>query len=600
MELSLDIAGLRAAYRDGRYTVTQVLDEVLRRIDSAPQLNVWITRLTREQVMDYVARLAGRRPGELPLYGIPFAIKDNIDLAGVPTTAACAEYAYTPAESAFVVQRLIDAGAIPVGKTNLDQFATGLNGTRSPYGVCANPFNPDYIAGGSSSGSAVSVAQQLVSFSLGTDTAGSGRVPAAYNNLIGLKPTRGLLSTRGVVPACRSLDCVSVFALNAQDAQSVFEVAAAYDREEPFARPAETPRLGSRGVPVQGFRFGVPRADQLEFFGDEAYARLFAQSVRQLEALGGVPVEIDFAPFLAAARLLYEGPWVSERYAAIEDFIGRHADALLPVTRAIIEGGARPGAVDAFKASYRLAELRRQSERVWEQVDVMLTPTAGTHYSVAQMLAEPIRCNSDLGYYTNFMNLLDLAAVAVPSGFTESSLPFGITLVAPAFTDGDLLRLAARLHAAAETGAGLARTAVPAPEPAAGVAGDEMAIAVCGAHMGGLPLNDELTGRGGRLLMRTRTAPCYRLYALPGGPPVRPGLVRVDEGGGAIELEVWSLPRWAVGGFMAGIPAPLAIGRVQLEDGSAVAGFVCEAYAAAAAEDVTALGGWRAYLGRAS
>lgn len=599
MELSLDIAGLRAAYREGRYTVTQVLDEVLRRIDAAPQLNVWITRLTREQVMGYVERLAGRRTGELPLYGVPFAIKDNIDLAGVPTTAACAEYAYTPAESAFVVQRLIDAGAIPVGKTNLDQFATGLNGTRSPYGVCANPFNPDYIAGGSSSGSAVSVAQQLVSFSLGTDTAGSGRVPAAYNNLVGLKPTRGLLSTCGVVPACRSLDCVSVFALNAQDAQSVFDVAAVYDRADPFARPAEAPRLGSRGVPVQGFRFGVPRADQLEFFGDATYARLFALAVRQLEALGGVPVEIDFAPFLAAARLLYEGPWVSERYAAIEDFIGRHADALLPVTRAIIEGGARPGAVDAFKAGYRLAELRRSSEGMWEQVDVLLTPTAGTHYSIAQMLAEPIKCNSDLGYYTNFMNLLDLAAVAVPSGFGENNLPFGITLVAPAFADRDLLHLAARLHAVAGTGAGQARSAVPSPAPVA-AAGDEFSIAVCGAHMSGLPLNGELTSRGGRLLMRGRTAPCYRLYALPGGPPVRPGLVRVDGDGAAIELEVWSLPRWAVGGFMAGIPAPLAIGRVQLEDGTAVAGFVCEAYAAAAAEDVTALGGWRAYLCRTS
>jgi len=595
MALSLDIGSLRAGYRSGRHTVQQVCDEVLRRIDDAHELNAWITRLTREQVMAYVERLAGYGPDELPLYGIPFAIKDNIDLAGVPTTAACAEYAYTPSESAFVVQRLIDAGAIPLGKTNLDQFATGLNGTRSPYGVCANPFNPDYIAGGSSSGSAVSVAQQLVSFALGTDTAGSGRVPAAYNNLVGLKPTRGLVSTRGVVPACRSLDCVSVFALTAQDAHSVFEVASAFDRDEPFARPHETSCLGSRGVPVEGLRFGVPRAGQLAFFGDSEYARLFSQSVQQLERLGGRRVEIDFAPFLDAARLLYEGPWVSERYVAIEAFLARHADALLPVTRTIIEGGAQPSAADAFNASYRLAALRRQSERVWDEVDVILTPTAGTHYSIAQMLEEPIKCNSDLGYYTNFMNLLDLAAVAVPSGFRSDGLPFGITLAAPAFTDHGLLALAGRLHAAADTGAGVTRMTVPPPPPLQAPA-DELTIAVCGAHMSGLPLNHELTGRGGRLLSRTTTSADYRLYVLPGGPPQRPGLVRVDDGGAAIELEVWALPAAQVGGFMAGIPAPLAIGRVQLDDGTWTSGFLCEGYAVAAARDVTALGGWRAFL----
>ncbi|HKK07030.1 MAG TPA: allophanate hydrolase [Gammaproteobacteria bacterium] len=600
MEISLNIASLHRGYREGRYTPAEVMDDVLARIDAAPDLKAWISRLPRAAVMEYVERLGAWGPVSLPLYGVPFVLKDNIDLAGVPTTAACPEFAYTPDRSAFVVQRLIDAGAVPLGKTNLDQFATGLNGTRSPYGVCANPFDPDYIAGGSSSGSAVCVALELASFALGTDTAGSGRVPAAFNNLVGLKPTRGLLSNRGVVPACRSLDCVSIFAQSSEDARAVLGVAAAFDPDEPFSRAAESPCLGARGVPGGGFRFAVPRADQLAFFGDDEYPWLFERAVGQLEALGGRAVTVDFEPFLETARLLYEGPWVTERYVAIEDFIVDHADALLPVTRSIIEAGARPSAADAFRASYRLAALRRASEAVWEEVDVLLTPTAGAHYTVAQMLAEPVRLNSELGYYTNFMNLLDLAAVAVPSGFRSDGLPFGVTLAAPAFTDLDLLQLAGRLHRAAGTGAGVAHADVgtdhAGTEVSSEAAEGELPMVVCGAHMSGLPLNHELTSRGGRLLTRTRTSRDYRFYLLPGGPPLRPGLVRVESGGGAIDVEVWALPASEVGGFIAGIPAPLGIGRVQLADGATAPGFVCEAYAAANGRDITDLGGWRALL----
>jgi allophanate hydrolase len=389
-----------------------------------------------------VQRLEGRDPASLPLYGIPFAIKDNIDLAGIPTTAACPDYAYTPQISATVVQQLIDAGAIPLGKTNLDQFATGLVGARSPYGACRNSIDPDYISGGSSAGSAVAVALGMASFSLGTDTAGSGRVPAAFNNLLGHKPSCGLLSTSGVVPACRTLDCVSIFALNAADAAAVLDVAQGYDAVDPYSRRAMPgkPVLGSK------FRFGVPHDGQLEFFGNPETPGLFGAAVERLRSLGGEAVSIDFSPFLETARLLYEGPWVAERYAAIREFIETRPDALFPVTRQIISGAGKFTAVDTYAALYRLKALQRRTETVWDDIDVLFTPTAGTIYRVSEVEAEPLRCNSNLGYYTNFMNLLDLSAVAVPAGFQTNRLPFGVTLAAPAFSDGMLLELADRMQ----------------------------------------------------------------------------------------------------------------------------------------------------------
>ncbi len=438
----LGIAALRAAYAQGSLTPLALVEQLDARIGAADPHRVWIQRLDLDALRRRAIALQNHDPASLPLYGIPFAIKDNIDLAGVPTTAACPDFAYVPARSATVVERLLAAGAIPLGKTNLDQFATGLVGTRSPYGAARNACNPDYIAGGSSSGSALAVALGFASFALGTDTAGSGRVPAAFNGLVGLKPTRGLLSTRGVVPACRSLDCVSIFALDAGDADTVFATAAAFDVEDPYSRAAEP---GPAPLAAR-FRFGVPQDTQLEFFGNRETPALYQAAIRRLEACGGTAVTVDFGPFLETARLLYEGPWVAERYAAIRSFIETRPEALLPVTRQIIAGATRYSAADAFEGLYRLEALRRRSRTTWDDIDVLLTPTAGTVYTLAEVEAEPLRRNADLGYYTNFMNLLDLAAVAVPAGMQQNRVPFGVTLAAPAFADARLLALAGRIQ----------------------------------------------------------------------------------------------------------------------------------------------------------
>ena len=596
MMRDMTIDGLLDDYRVGRRTVREVVAQAMAEIRREDPRKVWITVLDDAALQPYLARLEGLDPASLPLYGVPFALKDNIDLAGVPTTAGCPEYAYVPERSAFVVQRLIDAGAVPLGKTNLDQFATGLVGARSPYGACGNAFEPAYVAGGSSSGSAVAVALGQVSFSLGTDTAGSGRVPAGFNNLIGVKPTRGLLSTSGVVPACRTLDTVSIFALDAADASRVLEVLAAHDSEDPYARPDQVPQLGVAGIPESGFRFGVPASGQLEFFGDQDHQSMFAEAVERLRSLGGDAVEIDFGPFLEAARLLYEGPWVAERYAAIRDFFDARPEALFDVTREIIGGGREPRAVDAFEAQYRLRALRCKTEGVWDSVDLVLTPTAGTIPTIAQVQAEPVQMNSNLGYYTNFMNLLDLCAVSVPSGFRTDGLPFGVTLFAPAFLDLDLLPIADRLQRISGLPLGATGCSQHDRPRLFSDKRHQISVAVCGAHMSGLPLNYQLTERRARRVRATRTAPEYRFYALPGGPPERPGLVRVGNGGAAIDVEVWSMPADRFGSFVAGIPAPLGIGRVLLEDGSEVPGFLCESIGVSGATDITDLASWRRFL----
>jgi allophanate hydrolase len=591
--IDLSIPSLRARYLARELTPAQLIDALWPSLAAPDDHNVWITRLTRPQLDAYVRTLEGKDSSALPLYGVPFAIKDNIDLAGVPTTAACPAYAYTPPSSAIVVQRLMEAGAIPLGKTNLDQFATGLVGARSPHGAGRNSFDAAYVSGGSSSGSAVAVALGLASFALGTDTAGSGRVPAAFNNLIGHKPTCGVLPNTGVVPACRTLDTISIFALTAEDAHAVLGVATGPDSSDAFSRALQPygHAIGER------FRFGVPAAKDLQFFGDGQAARGFDRAVTHLQELGGKPVEVDLAPFLEAARLLYEGPWVAERYAAIREFFDANAHALFPVTREIIGNSRRWSAADAYRALYRLRDLQRLTAPVWNGIEVLVTPTAGTIYTVNDVEADPIRLNANLGYYTNFVNLLDLSATAVPAGFLESGLPFGVTLVAPAHRDVALLQLAARLQRTAVDSMGATGLRLPAAAPLdpRGTGSGLVQVAVCGAHMEELPLNHQLTARGARLVKRCRTAPLYRFYALPGGPPLRPGLVR-GECGAAIEVEVWALPATQFGSFVAGIPAPLGIGTVELDDGSRVQGFVCEAHAAHGAQDITALGGWRAYL----
>lgn len=585
MKTDLNIASLRKRYLAGALQPLAVAQDILARSDDDPH-HVWICRLSLAEIGDYVSALKDKDPATLPLYGIPFAIKDNIDLAGVPTTAGCPGFSYVPQRHAAVVQRLIDAGAIPIGKTNLDQFATGLNGTRSPYGACRNAYDTDYISGGSSSGSAVAVALGLASFSLGTDTAGSGRVPAAFNNLLGVKPTRGWLSTRGVVPACRSLDCVSIFALNTADADSVLYVAAGYDEQDAYSRQMQTHGFdfGRAGA----FRFGVPRAEQLQFFGNRQAAALFQRSCDALRAIGGTAVEIDFAPFLNAARLLYEGPWVAERHAAIREFFDMKAEYINPVVREIIDGAKKFSAADTYSGMYQLEALRKEAASVWCKIDCMVTPTAGTIYRIDEMLADPIRLNANLGYYTNFMNLLDCAAVAVPAGFQENGLPFGITLVACAHQDIPLLHLAERLLNDADDSC--------APKEA--LQAGRVRVAVCGAHLEGLPLNHQLTSRGAHLVTCSSSSADYKLYALPGGPPFRPGMVRVEKGetGSAIEVEVWEMAARDFGSFVAGIPAPLGIGTITLGNGERVLGFVCEQYAVKDAEDISHFGGWRAYL----
>jgi allophanate hydrolase len=588
--LTLSIGALLAAYRRGSLHPADVVASILARIPAHADDHIWIRPLGVDELRSHLARLATADPAALPLYGIPFAIKDNIDLAGIPTTAACPAYAYTPTASAVVVQRLIDAGAIPVGKTNLDQFATGLVGTRSPYGATRNAFDPAYVSGGSSSGSAVAVARGLASFALGTDTAGSGRVPAAFNNLVGVKPTRGLLSTRGVVPACRTLDCVSVFALDVADAQAVMAIAAGFDQDDAYSRAAEP-----GPVARQRFRFGVPT--RLEFHGDAEAARLYAQAAGRLAQLGGEAVPIDFTPFREAAQLLYEGPWVAERYAAIQPFIEAHPQALHPVTRDIIEPAIGASAVSAFQAQYRLAHLKRRADVTLEGLDFVLTPTTPTIYRIDAVESDAIRLNSRLGLYTNFMNLLDYAAIAVPAGFGANGLPYGVTLFGPAFSDDALAVYGDRLHRALALPLGATGRRGDAAYTGAATAREAMLrVVVCGAHLSGLPLNHQLTERGGRLLAATQTAPRYRFYALPGGPPHRPGLIRQPEGGARIEVEVWELPAARFGSFVAGIPAPLGIGTVELADGSREKGFICEGYAAQGARDITALGSWRRFL----
>ena len=593
--LSLTIPSLRACYASG-VAPAEVMAAIRARAANYRDRNIWIHLLSEAEQASYLAALAGKSPDELPLYGIPFAIKDNIDLAGIPTTAACPAFAYTPAADAFVVRLLLDAGAIPVGKTNLDQFATGLVGTRSPepWGPCRNSFNPDYISGGSSAGSAVAVALGLASFSLGTDTAGSGRVPAAFNNLVGLKPTRGVLSARGMVPACRTLDTISIFALDAGDARAVLDIAAHLDGADDYARPLVDSLWP--GLAGGGFSVAVPPTEQLAFFGNGDGPALFREAVERLKALGATVVERDFSPFFDAARLLYQSPWVAERYAATEPLITANPDALHPVIRQIIAPASGATAVEAFKAEYQMAGYRRLAARFFADVDVALTPTAGTLYRVDEVLADPIQLNSNLGYYTNFMNLLDLAAVALPAGFLGNGLPWGVTAFGPAGSDRALLALTQRYLADSPLplgATGLAR--VPqAPLPSASP--DWIPVVVCGAHLSRFPLNHQLTGRGARLMASTTTAAKYRFYALAGGPPKRPGLVRAEEGGAAIEVEVWAVPAAEFGSFVAGIPAPLGIGKVELADGSWQPGFICEPRGIEGAEDITAQGSWRRFM----
>ena len=555
---------------------------------------VFISLREESEVVAEAEALAATRNIALPLYGVPVAIKDNIDVKGMATTAACPAFAYRPNTDATCVARLRRAGALVIGKTNLDQFATGLNGTRSPYGTPCNAFKPGLIPGGSSSGSAVAVAAGLVPIALGTDTAGSGRVPAMLNNIVGLKPSLGLISNYGVVPACRTLDCVSVFALTTDDAWTALTCMAGADANDPYSRNVA---LGAPGATPSGLRLGVPFAGERVFFGDRLAASGYEAALERLTRLGTKIVEIDIEPFYETARLLYEGPWVAERFIATRTLLASQPDAMHPVTREIILGGSRPSAVDAFTAFYRLEELRRVADEVLSQVEALALPTAPTVYTVEQMLGDPIQLNSRLGTYTNFVNLLGMCGLALPSSVRPDGAPFGITLLGRSGADAQLASLGRVFHA----NTGLPMGALGAPQPALvrlpEIQQGDIAIAVVGAHLSGMPLNHELTALGGRLLDKTATAPDYRLYALADSRPPKPGLLRISAGEGAsIEVEVWALSAAGFGRIVDGVPPPLSIGTLRLADGRAVKGFLVEAAAIEGARDISSFGGWRAYL----
>ncbi len=597
--VSETVAAIVAAHRAGQLSPAQTVARSYRRIRDHNDPAIFISLRDEKAALAEAEQLAARKDAaRLPLYGVPVAVKDNIDVAGMPTTAACPAFSYSPSLDATAVARLRAAGAIVIGKTNLDQFATGLVGTRSPYGVPNNPMRGDLIPGGSSSGSAVAVSAGLVPLALGTDTAGSGRVPAMLNNIVGLKPSLGLVSTAGVVPACRTLDCVSVFALTVDDAMTALQAMAGPDGADPYSRNR---RLAEMSTFPANLRLGVPRKGQLIFFGDKASEQAYGEALVRWTALGATLVEFDLEPFYETARLLYEGPWVAERYLVIRNLLASSPESIHPVTREIIIAGQRLSAADTFAALYRLQALRKIAERGFAAIDALVLPTAPTVYSTAQVLANPLELNSRLGTYTNFVNLLDLCGLALPAAIRPDDIPFGITLLAPAGQDARLSSIGRVFHA--DTGLKMGATSLPQPPLAVlpvGVNGDEIAIAVVGAHLSGMALNGELKALGGRLLEQARTAADYRLYALDTVPP-KPGMLRVAAGTGAsIELEVWALPAGSFGKFVAAIPPPLSIGTVRLADGRGVKGFIVEAADVDGAREISAFGGWRAFVAEAA
>ena len=595
--IDFDIPSLHDAYRGGLDPV-QVVEEVYRRLKAAADPGIFISLVEPDSARRRVRSLGAFDAQQKPLWGIPFAVKDNIDAAGLPTTAACPAFAYEPAVSAPSVERLLGAGAILIGKTNLDQFAAGLVGLRTPYGAPKNVIDPRLVPGGSSSGSAVAVARAIVSFALGTDTAGSGRVPAALNNIIGLKPSPGAVSTRGVVPACRSLDCVSVFALSVEDAWRVFQIVAGADGQDPYSRPLA---IGEPSLPP-AVRVGVPSIPSREFFADRHAQNAYQAALADLEQLGVKLIEFEFDSLRQAGELLYGGARVAERYQAIRGFFDRHPDALHPVTREIIGAAKSLSAHAAFAGIYKLAELKRASEDLWRRFDMIAVPSVATVYTVAEVEANPIALNSRLGVYTNFVNLLDLAALAVPGRARAGGWPAGVTLIGPRGSDGLLAGLGSRLHRMSQTPVGATgRILSPIPQAAVGAPPGWIEIAVVGAHLSALPLNHELTEKGAMFIRPCRTVPEYKLFALAGGPPQRPGLLRVSaEEGSGIECEVWALEAASFGQFAAAVPAPLTIGTLKLADGTTPKGFLVEAEATRNARDISSFGGWRAYLTEAA
>lgn len=584
------------AYRSQTISIGDALHALRSQLDATDP--AWIYILSADELDAQINALAlSSGATDLPLYGVPFAVKDNIDVAGIPTTAACPAFTYIPSEDATTIARLKAAGAIVIGKTNLDQFATGLVGTRSPYGAVPNSFKAEYISGGSSSGSAVAVARGLVPFSLGTDTAGSGRVPAGFNNIVGLKPTKGRFSTKGVVPACRSLDCVSIFSLTVSDAELVAKTLADFDAADGFSRTASSAAIYFPSKP----KFGIPLNP--EWFGDKEAELAWEQSLENFKALGAELVPVDFTPMFTLAQLLYGGPWVAERHVAVAEFMQEHAQEMNPVVRGIIEKAVNFSATDAYRSEYRRADLAREIQTIMSSFDALLVPTSPRHPTTADVNAEPVLVNSQLGTYTNFVNLADCSALALPAVMRKDGLPFGITLIAPAWQDAALVKFGKLWQVNADLNLGITHRKAPtlisntfisnnvAPE-------GYVRLAVVGAHLTGMPLNSQLQERNAIFVESTLTANSYRLFALPNTTPPKPGLIRGKAGdaGAEIIVELWDVPLQHFGSFVALIPAPLGIGTLTLEDGREVKGFICEGAAVEGATDITHLGGWRAYI----
>ena len=588
------VAAIVAAHRAGTTTPAKTVARSYQRIRDYNDPAVFISLRDERDALAEAESLSAKDPATLPLLGVPVAVKDNIDALGFPTTAACPAFSYSPTHDSTAVAKLRAAGAIIIGKTNLDQFATGLVGVRSPYGIPINPMRADLIPGGSSSGSAVAVSAGLVPLALGTDTAGSGRVPAMLNNIVGLKPSLGLISNAGLVPACRTLDCISVFSLTVDDAMTALSAMAGSDGADPFSR--DRPLGAVTPFPPQ-LRLGVPRNGQLIFFGDRASESAYGEALKRWASLGATLVEFDLEPFYETARLLYEGPWVAERYLVIRNLLASSPDSIHPVTREITAAGARLTAADTFAALYRLQALRRITEHTFGNIDALVLPTAPTAYSTAQVLANPVELNSRLGTYTNFVNLLDLCGLALPSEIRPDGIPFGITLLAPAGHDAQLASIGRVFHANTELKMGAkGLTQPPLAAPSSELSGDEIAIAVVGAHLSGMALNGELTTLDGRLLEEAVTAPDYKLYALD-TTPSKPGMLRVEAAtGSAIKLELWALSATSFGKFVAAIPPPLSIGTIRLANVRGIKGFLVEPAAISGARDISAFGGWRAFM----
>lgn len=591
-EIPLTFASLRQAYIEGM-SPEQTIEQVYARIEQVADPNIFLCLFPKEDLLAEASAL-GSFDETKPLWGVPFVVKDNIDVSGKPTTAACPEFTYVAKDTAFVVQRLKEAGALLIGKTNLDQFATGLVGVRTPYGAPKNALDPEIVPGGSSGGSGVAVAHGIVSFSLGTDTAGSGRVPAALNNIVGLKPTLGALSASGVVPACRTLDTISVFALNVEDAYAAYSAAAVYDPKDSYARAVSTPALVA---PHINMKIVIPSKGSIRFEGDDAQAASFGATIEALRSSGAEITEIDFTPLYEIAEMLYFGPWVAERYVATERLMTGNPDALFPVTRKIISSAEGKTAIETFKGFYKVKELSNAFAPAISACDALCVPSIPTFATVDELEADPMGPNNMLGTYTNFVNLMDLCAITVPTQTRIDGRPGSVTLIAEAGADAKIASIASRIEAVGERnlgGTGWPLVAASLPHE---LSEDVIRIAVCGAHMGGLPLNHTLTERGARLAREDRTAPDYNFYALPGSELARPGLVRTSPGGGAsVAVELWDVPVAAFGGFMKTIPAPLGIGTVNLIDGSTVQGFLCEAIATQGAKDITDLADWRKYI----